>query len=225
MMLTSLAFKMAVVALLGLLMEACFADVGPKQTNHRQPPPALAVGHTIRAAITDRHLNQFVPQNTPTIFDNGTLLAPNVHGEMVLHTIVDLTWEVDIPNTSNKINITGTANKVIDYINTNHPDYVWPDVSKLNTASLGKTLARRGPKPNCDVFSLAPYPKAHEAQSGLEMIPYTLHLGPGPRTCGQAQCVNDLQGRHAAIWWCNDVSKSSSRFSCLHLICTHNYRY
>ncbi|KAH8764830.1 hypothetical protein F5883DRAFT_715466 [Diaporthe sp. PMI_573] len=163
---------MAVVALLGLLMEACFAD--------------------------------FVPQNTPTIFDNGTLLAPNVHGEMVLHTIVDLTWEVDIPNTSNKINITGTANKVIDYINTNHPDYVWPDVSKLNTASLGKTPARRGPKPNCDVFSLAPYPKAHEAQSGLEMIPYTLHLGPGPRTCGQAQCVNDLQGRHAAIWWCND---------------------
>lgn len=158
-------------------------------------------------------MNQVVLQNTPTIFDNGTLLAPNLHGEMILHTIVDMTWELDIPGTSDKINITGTANKVIDYINTNYPNYVWPDVDELNTTSSVMASEIPGPYPNCNVFSLAAYPMATAAQKALsELGNHRFNLGKGPATCAQAECKEDLQGRHAAIFWCNDVSEPLGGF-------------
>lgn len=224
-MLTSLAFKMAIMGLLGLLMEACHAEVGPKQT-HKQTTTSIWPGvmvHTGRAIIADVNLNQFVLQNTPTFFDNDTLLAPNIHGEMVLHTIVDMTWELDIPGTANKINITGTANKVIDYINTNYPNYIWSDIDELNITSLEMAIAIPGPYPNCDIFSLAPYPMATAAQKSLkELGNHYFNLGNGPGTCAQAECKEDLQGRHAAIWWCNDVSEPQGGFSHSCLMCLHN---
>lgn len=153
-------------------------------------------------------MRQIVSQNIPTFFDNDTVLVPNAHGEMVLHTIVDLTWEIEIPDAPHKINITGPASKVIDYINTNYPDHVWPDVDKLNTGSPGKVLQSPGPKLNCNVFGLTPYPLANTVRMSLASLGnYHFSLEKGPATCAQAECSRDLQGRYGAIWWCNDVSE------------------
>jgi hypothetical protein len=125
---------------------------------------------------------------------------------MVLHTIVDLTWELNITGTIEKINITGTANKVTDYINTNYPSYDWPD-NKVTNITSDKGIVASGSSPNCDVFSLAPFQMATAAQKVLnELGEHYINLGKGPGNCAQVECKEDLQGRHAAIWWCNDVS-------------------
>lgn len=138
---------------------------------------------------------------------------------MVLHTIVDLTWEIDIPDSPHKINITGPASKVIDYINTNYPEHVWPDVDKLNTSSPGKVLQSPGPKLNCNVFGLTPYPLANTIRKSLASLGnYHFSLEKGPATCAQAECSQDLQGRYGSIWWCNDVSELLGDLSRLYLV-------
>lgn len=141
------------------------------------------------------------------------LAAPNAHGEMTMYTIVDPTWELNIPGAPHdKINVMGNANKVINYINTQFPDYVWPHVDGLNTMAPEK-VAQDDPKPNCNVFTLAPLPMANACQTVLKQIgSHLFNLGSGPGTCAQVECREDLQGRRAAIWWCNDVSESRAVF-------------
>ncbi|POS76702.1 hypothetical protein DHEL01_v204904 [Diaporthe helianthi] len=169
-------------------------------------------------------LADHIPQKTPTFFDNNTILAPNVLGEMVLHTIVDLTWEIDIPDAPYKINITGPASRVIDYINTNYLDHVWPNIDKLNTSSTSKVVQDPGPTLICNVFGLTPYPLATAVRKRLESLGnYHFSLGKGPAACAQAACLNDLQGRSGAIWWCNDgdsqaVASASEISELAHLI-------
>lgn len=155
---------------------------------------------------TDKRLNQVVPHNTPVFYDNDTLLAPNAHGELTMYTIVDPIWELNIPGSlHDNINVTGSANKVISYINTYFPDYVWPEVGGPNITAVRKDTP--DPYPKCDVFDLAPYPLAIAAQKDLKSLGnHLIHLGKGPRTCAEVRCKADLKGRHAAIWWCNDVS-------------------
>ncbi|KKY30967.1 hypothetical protein UCDDA912_g09088 [Diaporthe ampelina] len=144
-----------------------------------------------------------VPHNAAIFFDNNTLLAPNLHGDTILYTIVDMTWELDIPGAPEKINITGTANKAIQHINTHFPDYVWPDAGEYNTDWSVKETP--DPVAKCDVFDLAPYPLASYCQEGLAQLGYHFfNLGSGPRTCAQAHCMTDQMGRNASIWWCND---------------------
>lgn len=163
----------------------------------------------IRASVnTDKRSNQVVPHSTPILYDNDTLLAPNAHGGMTLYTIVDPTWELNIPGAPDgeKIKVTGTADKVVQYINMQFPDYVWPHVHDLNTTSREKA-AQDDPKPNCKVFGLAPYPMANLCNEILNQIgTHYYNLGSGPGTCAQVQCRDDLNGHTAAIWWCNDVS-------------------
>ncbi|KAL2291847.1 hypothetical protein FJTKL_12024 [Diaporthe vaccinii] len=173
-MLTDFGFKITIMILMGLLMGASRADV--------------------------------VPHSTPILYDNDTLLAPNAHGGMTLYTIVDPTWELNIPGAPDgeKIKVTGTADKVVQYINMQFPDYVWPHVHDLNTTSPEKA-AQDDPKPNCKVFGLAPYPMANLCNEILNQIgTHYYNLGSGPGTCAQVQCRDDLNGHTAAIWWCND---------------------
>ncbi|KAG6368747.1 hypothetical protein INS49_002961 [Diaporthe citri] len=173
-MLTDFGFKMTIMILMGLLMGAGHADV--------------------------------VPHNAPIFYDNDTLLAPNAHGEMTIYTIVDPTWELNIPGASDseKIKVTGTADKIFQYINIHLPDYDWPDVDNLNSTSPEKA-AQDDPTPNCNVFGLAPYPMVNLCKDTLKQIGnHYFNLGSGPGTCAQVQCRGDLKNRHAAIWWCND---------------------
>ncbi|KAK7718587.1 hypothetical protein SLS64_002544 [Diaporthe eres] len=173
-MVINFGLKMIIMIFMGLLMGASRADI--------------------------------VPHNTPVFYDNDTLLAPNVHGEMTLYTIVDPTWELNIPGAPDgeKIKVTGTADKVVQYINMHFPDYVWPHVHDLNTTSPEKAV-QDNPEPNCKVFGLAPYPMANLCKEVLDQIStHYYNLGSGPGTCAQVQCRTDLQGRNAAIWWCND---------------------
>lgn len=146
-----------------------------------------------------------MPQNTPIFYDNDTLLAPNSRGEMTLYTVVEPTWEVNIPDASDKtVNVTGAADKVIEYINVNFPHYRWPNVDDLDTVSPEKT-AQDGP--NCRVFQQAPYSTADICRKTLKQIGnHYFNLGAGPGTCAQAECRTDFYGHQAAIWWCNDVS-------------------
>lgn len=219
-MVTNFGF-MLIMILMGLLMGAGHADVGPKHANkHFHRPWDCQTNY--QGTNTDKLSNQVVPHNTP-IFYNDTVLAPNAHGEMTMYTIVDPTWELNIPGApgTDKINVTGTADKVIEYINTNFPDYLWPDVNDLNTTPPEKA-AQDDPKPNCNVFTLGPYPMADLCQKTLKQVGnHYFNLGSGPGTCSQVQCRNDLNGRQAAIWWCNDVSESLGEFSCLRLNCLY----
>lgn len=207
-MVTNFSF-MLIMILMGLLIGAGHADVGPKHANkHFHRPWDCQTNY--QGTNTDKRSNQAVPHNTPVFYDNDTLLAPNAHGEMTLYTIVDPTWELDIPGSSGreKINVMGTADKIIEYINTHFPDYVWPNIHDLNTTPPEKA-AQDDPKPNCNVFSLGPYPMADLCQKTLKQIgSHYLNLGSGPGTCSQVECRDDLNGRQAAIWWCNDVSGS-----------------
>lgn len=133
---------------------------------------------------------------------------------MTLYDIVDLTWELNI-GASNKINITGSADMVIDYINSHFPDYIWPDVDESNTTSSEKT-PQDDPKPNCLVYDLAPYPTANDLAKGLQQQgSHFVIQGPKPHTCGEVRCHADLMGRTAAIWWCNDVSESLTVVVCI----------
>lgn len=208
-MVTDFSFKMTIMILMGLLMGASRADVGPKHANKNLHWP-WDFQTSYQTTSTDQVSNQVVPHSTPMFYDNDTILAPNAHGEMTLYTIVEPTWELNIPGAPDgeKIKVTGTADKVVEYINVHFPSYVWPDVNDLNTTSPEKA-AQDDPEPNCNVFTLAPYPMANLCKKVLDQLgSHYFNLGSGPGTCAQAQCRDDLQGRHAAIWWCNDVSAS-----------------
>lgn len=112
-----------------------------------------------------------------------------------------------------KINITGTADKVMEYMSTHFPDFDWADVDDFDTM---QKVAQDDPKPNCNVFTEAPYPMASGCHRILKSLgSHLFNLNSGPGTCSQVQCRDDLQGRHAAIWWCNDVSKLPRIFWCL----------
>lgn len=214
---------MVIMALMGLLMGASHADVGFKHTNKHLNWPGTFQANN-QSVNANKSPNQAIPNNTPIFFDNDTLLAPNAQGEMVMYNIVDLTWELDIPGGPGKINVTGTADKVIDYINVHFPDYVWPDVRDLNTTSPEKA-AQDDPKPNCNVFDLAPYPVAQLVQEIVAKLgSHYFNLGSGPRTCAQVECRNNFGDRHAAIWWCNDVSETPRSLSFRSLICLHKSR-
>lgn len=144
---------------------------------------------------------------------------------MTLYTIVEPTWEFNMPGVSEKINIniTGTADKVMEYINIHFPDFDWADVDDLDTTPPEKAV-QDDPKPNCNVFTEAPYPMASGCHRIVKSLgSHLFNLGSGPRTCSQVQCRDDLQGRHAAIWWCNDVSEFPRIFSRLRLICLYDF--
>ncbi|KAI3400580.1 hypothetical protein diail_2782 [Diaporthe ilicicola] len=145
--------------------------------------------------------------NDNSVFRDGdTLFAPNAKGETVAHPIVNMTSEIDIPGASAKVNITGTAQQVIAYINTNFPDYVWPDVEELNT-----TASKVDAEDNqvfCDVFLQGPFPVAAVDYKDLRQLgSHFINVGQGPSACVQASCHTDVHGRTVAIHWCNDVSK------------------
>lgn len=129
---------------------------------------------------------------------------------MTLYTIVEPTWEVNIPGVPDQtVNVTGTADKVIEYIKANFPHYQWPNVDDDFNIVSPEKAAQDDPKPNCNVFQQAPYFLTDVCQKSLKRIGnHSLKLGAGPGTCAQAQCRIDFYGLHSAIWWCNDVSES-----------------
>lgn len=210
---TNFNLKMIIMILMGLLMGAGYANVGPKQTSKRTSNSGLEILRAnYQTTITDKRSNQVVTQNTAIFYDNDTLLAPNSRGEMTLYTIVEPTWEVNIPGVLDKtVNVTGAADKVIEYINVNFPHYRWSNVDDLDPVSPEKT-AQDGPEPNCRAFQQAPYATADICRKTLKQIGnHYFKLGAGPGTCAQAECRTDFYGHQAAIWWCNDVSEIPRR--------------
>ncbi|KAK2598267.1 hypothetical protein N8I77_011691 [Diaporthe amygdali] len=154
--------------------------------------------------IANEELNQVAPHDIATFHDNGALLAPNVYGEMLIHTIVNMTPEFNVPEVLDKSKVTGAADQVIAYINTHFAQYIWPDIDELNTISSEKP-AQDNPTPNCNIFTLAPYNLANDSLKDLKQLGnHYFNLGPGSRTCSQVRCREDSTGRRAAIWWCND---------------------
>lgn len=164
---------------------------------------------TVHLAKSDS--KQAVISGNSAFRDGDTLFAPNAQGEMTAHPIVNMTSEIDIPGTSAKFNVTGTVEQVMAYINTNFPDYVWPDVEELNTTASKVTAEDN--QIFCNVFQQAPYYEAALAIKQLRQLgSHSINVGQGPSNCVQAACHQDMLSRRATIWWCNDVSEPVVQF-------------
>ncbi|KAL1853901.1 hypothetical protein Daus18300_011643 [Diaporthe australafricana] len=145
----------------------------------------------------------------PAFQDGNTLLAPNAQGKMIAHHIVNMTTEIAIPGTSDKVNVTGTVEQVIAYINATFPDYVWPGVEELNTTASQATAEDN--QVFCNVFEQTAYYEASLAIKYMHQLgSHLIKLGDGPSNCAQVACHQDLLARRATIWWCNDDDMSAS---------------
>lgn len=137
--------------------------------------------------------------------DGNTLFAPNEEGEIVAHHVVNMTSEIVVPGSSDKVNITGTVEQVIAYINTNFPDYEWPDVEDLND-DMPKISAEDNTV-YCNVGDQGYYYTATLVMSFLRHFGgHTVNVGGGPAACATASCQTDSGGNLIAFWFCNDVS-------------------
>lgn len=161
--------------------------------------------------------------NGDTIFRDGdTLFAQNAQREMIAHPIVDMTTEIDIPGTSTRVNITGTVEQVIAYINDHFPNYVWPDDDELDNTAAAKVTAEDN-QVFCDVFKQGSYYVAKRVIKHLRHWKrHKINLGPGPAACTEVSCRIDAYKQTMAIWFCNDVSVSlRSSYVCALHGCSH----
>lgn len=138
----------------------------------------------------------------------------------------------DLP-TSTQVNITGTVEQVMAYINTTFPDYAWPDVEDLDTTTSNFSAVDN--TVYCNVGKQGSYYTATKVMKHLRHFGrHILKVGGGPAACAQASCRRreSATTTPVAFWFCNDVGESLEAvtntrfmrllaFQCLSLYCSN----
>ncbi|POS69421.1 hypothetical protein DHEL01_v212183 [Diaporthe helianthi] len=161
----------------------------------------MAIAAMANFLLTIAFANAALTGDSP--IPNGHVLSSrSLEGELV-----NMTTEITFPGPLGKVNVTGTAEQVIEYIKTEYSDYEWPKVEDSD-ANTSKVQAEDNTV-YCSVGRQGSYPLATEAMSDLRQLgSYIFNVGGGPGTCVQVACKSDLDsGEHhlsTAIQFCND---------------------
>lgn len=100
------------------------------------------------------------------------------------------------------------------YINTNFPDYAWPDVEDLDTATSDTATSNFSAVDNtvyCNIGRQGSYYTATMVLNHLRHFGrHILKVGGGPAACAQASCRRRQSATTTpmAFWFCNDVGES-----------------
>jgi hypothetical protein len=177
-----------------------------------------------RVHMAKKNSKQAVLNGSSPLRDGNTLFAPNAEGEIVARPIVNMTTEVDVPGTSAKVKVTGTVEQVIAYINTNFPDYVWPDVEDLKT--ITSKVSAVDNTVYCDIGKQGSYHTATIVMTHLRHFgSHTINVGGGPAACVSASCHTEDSGTTVAFWFCNDVGDSLRAVINAHLMRLCDFQY
>lgn len=120
--------------------------------------------------------------------------------------IVNMTTEIKVPGAADKINVPGTIEQVVAFLDTTYPGYEWPADEDYSATS-----SQFSPEDNtiyCNIGEQGSYFTAAMTQNFLRHFGYhKLSVGPGPGNCYRATCRTELGSVPVAFYLCNDVSQ------------------
>lgn len=131
------------------------------------------------------------------------------------YSVEVLQWEVPVSLDGQMATLNGTVQQIYQQLLKIHPEYAAEiGIKKGFTSSLTDTRRSLGASEVQDTWTVCGHFDPARASAIWEGIDYLYTIDskpgskPGPRMCGQVSCSYD-----SAIWWCNDVSCSSSSFA------------